>query len=389
MLLSLSSCDPEEYTCDDGGCIVLSKRCDGRSDCQDDSDEHRCKTVNILETYDKFLSPLNELTDNVSVNITLNISYVGSFNEISSCFETEFTLTLSWTDSRLSFDNLQEAQQDNIINPKEMTEIWIPKIVFKNTKNREESTVDDRTKVTIKKLKRGYISDKSYPENKFIYDGKDNVLEYSHYYYMIFHCDFLMQWYPFDTQVCKIEIEPKQGYHDQTELFLQDFGYTGSLELQQYIFKDTKCVKDGKKIEIRLYFGRRLLSIFLTDIVPTLILICISHTANYFKDSFFEARISLNVTVMLVITTMFINISNNLPKTSYMKMMDGWLLFNLSKPFIDIILQTYMEHLRNDDNDRVINKHGREQTLNDDKGINVSLIKVTPTSSSTPTYDRK
>ena len=66
---------------------------------------------------------------------------------------------------------------------------------------------------------------------------------------------------------------------------------------------------------------------------------------------------------MLMITTMFISISNNLPKTAYVKMMDVWLLFNLSKPFIDIILQTYMEYLRVDKNDRGINKHGEEQCI--------------------------
>ena len=124
-----------------------------------------------------------------------------------------------------------------------------------------------------------------------------------------------------------------------------------------------KTVKVKQDIELHLYLGRRLLSIFLTNIVPTITINCIGHTANYFKEFFFEAIISLNVTVMLMLTTMFISISNNLPKTAYVKMMDAWLLFNLSKPFIDIILQTYMEYLRSEDNDRVINKHGKEQPI--------------------------
>ena len=49
---------------------------------------------------------------------------------------------------------------------------------------------------------------------------------------------------------------------------------------------------------------------------------------------------------MLVLTTMFINVSNNLPKTSYIKMMDIWLIFNLLLPFIEILLHTYMDMLR-------------------------------------------
>ena len=55
----------------------------------------------------------------------------------------------------------------------------------------------------------------------------------------------------------------------------------------------------------------------------------------------------MNLTSMLVLTTMFINVSNNLPKTSYMKMIDVWLLFNLLYPFLVVLLHTYMDTLRN------------------------------------------
>ena len=57
--------------------------------------------------------------------------------------------------------------------------------------------------------------------------------------------------------------------------------------------------------------------------------------------------ITVNLTSMLVLTTMFINVSNNLPKTSYMKMIDVWLLFNLLYPFLVVLLHTYMDILRN------------------------------------------
>ena len=49
---------------------------------------------------------------------------------------------------------------------------------------------------------------------------------------------------------------------------------------------------------------------------------------------------------------MFISVSNSLPKTSYMKMIDVWLLFNLFYPFVVVLLHTYMDTLRvEDDND--------------------------------------
>ena len=52
---------------------------------------------------------------------------------------------------------------------------------------------------------------------------------------------------------------------------------------------------------------------------------------------------------MLVLTTMFINVSNNLPKTSYMKMVDVWLLFNLLVPFLVVLIHTCMDTLRADE----------------------------------------
>ena len=49
---------------------------------------------------------------------------------------------------------------------------------------------------------------------------------------------------------------------------------------------------------------------------------------------------------MLVLTPMFINVSNNLPKTSYVKMIDIWLIFNLLLPFIEVLVHTFMDTLR-------------------------------------------
>ena len=40
------------------------------------------------------------------------------------------------------------------------------------------------------------------------------------------------------------------------------------------------------------------------------------------------------------------SINENLPTTSYVKMIDIWLLFNLMKPFVDIMVQTYVETMR-------------------------------------------
>ena len=169
-------------------------------------------------------------------------------------------------------------------------------------------------------------------------------------------------------------------------LLTRDLEYSGPLELTQYFIKKKVFLKriDDKGVEILhvdIYLGRRLLSIILTVFAPTVILNIVGHSSNYFKEFFFEAVISLNVTVMLVLTTMFISVSNNLPQTAYIKMIDIWLLFNLIKPFNDILVTTYMDSLKVDD-EREINHHGVTRTVSDDDngGPTVGILHVAPVS---------
>ena len=56
----------------------------------------------------------------------------------------------------------------------------------------------------------------------------------------------------------------------------------------------------------------------------------------------------MNVTTLLVLVTLFISISNALPRTSYVKLIDLYLIFNLIIPFLEIILQTSLHLLEGD-----------------------------------------
>ena len=71
--------------------------------------------------------------------------------------------------------------------------------------------------------------------------------------------------------------------------------------------------------------------------------------------SLFQAVIPVNLTSMLVLTTIFIDVSNNLPKTSYMKMIYVWLLVNLLLLFMVVLTHTYMDTLGVDEDKENIN----------------------------------
>ena len=54
----------------------------------------------------------------------------------------------------------------------------------------------------------------------------------------------------------------------------------------------------------------------------------------------------VNMTALLVLTTLFIGITNSLPNTAYIKLIEVWLLGHLLVPFFQVILHTIIDFLR-------------------------------------------
>ena len=61
---------------------------------------------------------------------------------------------------------------------------------------------------------------------------------------------------------------------------------------------------DGIKMEI--IFKRRLTNELMTTYLPSFFLLGICYATTYFKAFYFEANVTVNLTVMLVATTLFI-----------------------------------------------------------------------------------
>ena len=88
-------------------------------------------------------------------------------------------------------------------------------------------------------------------------------------------------------------------------------------------------------IHVKLTLKRRINNALLTIYLPTFIILIIVYATNFFKDFFFEAIISVNLTSLLVLTTLFISVAQSLPPTAYIKMIDIWLIFAQLIPFLE------------------------------------------------------
>ena len=88
---------------------------------------------------------------------------------------------------------------------------------------------------------------------------------------------------------------------------------------------------------------RKVVTELLTTFLPTILLLLIVFATNFFNDDLFSDAIAVNLTIMLVMTTIFTSKIEELPPTSDMKMIDIWLIFCLVVPFLEVILRTAIE----------------------------------------------
>ena len=98
-------------------------------------------------------------------------------------------------------------------------------------------------------------------------------------------------------------------------------------------------------VHMAIKLKRKIATELLTTYFPTILLLLISYTTIFFDKDLFGDAIAVNLTIMLVMTTIFTSKIEELPPTSDMKMIDIWLIFCLVVPFLEVILRTVIECL--------------------------------------------
>ena len=68
-----------------------------------------------------------------------------------------------------------------------------------------------------------------------------------------------------------------------------------------------------KGVKMELKMRRKIMSEMMTTYLPYLLLMMITYATTFFKPFFFEAALSVNLTTMLVMTTIFISKMEGLP----------------------------------------------------------------------------
>ena len=159
------------------------------------------------------------------------------------------------------------------------------------------------------------------------------------------------------------------GSLDRTTVTLVSDQLVMSQEMDMPIFRvidwtlDNKTLRTGKQgISMVVVMKRKITSEMMTTYFPSLLLTAITFATTFFKPFFFEAALSVNLTTMLVMTTIFISKMEGLPPTSNIRMIDIWLVLCQMVPFAEVVLLTAIEYRRQDNR----TEEGRTEVVDGD-----------------------
>ena len=116
-------------------------------------------------------------------------------------------------------------------------------------------------------------------------------------------------------------------------------------DLTVFTIENLVLSEDKNRILMKIVLKRKITTEMLTTFLPTILLLLITFTSILFDKELFGDALAVNLTIMLVMTTIFTSKIEELPPTSDMKMIDIWLISCLVIPFLEVILRTAIECL--------------------------------------------
>ena len=141
----------------------------------------------------------------------------------------------------------------------------------------------------------------------------------------------------------------------------------------------TLSTMESGGVKMTIVLKRKIMNEMMTTYLPSVLLMLITYATTFFKPYFFEAALSVNLTTMLVMTTIFMTVMQMLPATAYVKMIDVFLIFGQLYPFSEVVLLTIMEYKRDGDG-----SGGEPTGIPDDKSPNDEASGTAVVTSKTP-----
>ena len=129
---------------------------------------------------------------------------------------------------------------------------------------------------------------------------------------------------------------------EETATLFEDMEYEDT-DLTMFTIKSLDLVHRNSS---RIVLKRKATMELMTTYLPTLLLLLLTFSGTFFKVELFGDAMAHNLTIMLVMTTIFTSKIEELPPTSDLKMLDIWLIFCQLVPFTEMVFLTAIDYFK-------------------------------------------
>lgn len=289
----------------------------------------------LLKNYDRRMIPTYKQPGTPTVvSCEFFIRSIGSVDPITMDYEVDLYLRQSWNDERLCSSNLTRAL--DLSDPKLVQAIWRPEVFFVNAKDAAFQYV------TVPNLML-----RIYPNGNILY-----MLRLK----MTFACMMDLSKYPFDMQICTMEMASFSKTTNELNLTwapVNPVQLTEALKLPQYEIKDVKVLTCNVSFHIgefscivaEFYLKRAIGFHLLECYLPTVLIVIISWLSFWLDVEATPARITLGITTLLTMSFKGSSFQETLPQVSYVKAIDVWMGCCTAFVFAAVLEFTFVNYM--------------------------------------------
>ena len=279
------------FSCSDGTCIPIEKKCNFVPDCWDRGDEIDCQLLSKknMEGYDSNLPDIviengGKLLKKM-VKVSITIEEIKSIEEVKSRYTTTFDLELEWMDARLTWYDIHEDLDLNILSEEQKNDIWFPTILIANSEaNIVEVPNDSQSKLSVRKNGSLTMSSKENIQESALYQGKENNIIYLRQFTEKLKCVFDLTFFPFETQTCSMSFKVGNKERNLVELIGDHVEFSGNRKLSTFdVIKselEEKVVSDVIDVKVNIILKRQVSQHLLGIYLPSLFIMAVAHSMN-------------------------------------------------------------------------------------------------------------
>ena len=154
-------------------------------------------------------------------------------------------------------------------------------------------------------------------------------------------CNFNLQWYPFDTQLCIVQSLIRNAPQESTQLRLIDNNDSYiTIRQPEFILTFLEQSVDRNRFNITFELHREVNYYIVSTFLPVSLLHIIGYGTMFIRFDNFQDRGTMSLTTLLVLIALNAETMSSLPVTSYMKFIDVWFLYSVI--FLTIIIVMHL-----------------------------------------------